>query len=70
VIDGVTGRSVPIDPHAFVSTGLEMLGDLPALQVMGRAGAAHARARLTFDRQLSSTLQLYDRLAASTGGRL
>lgn len=63
VIEGVTGRSTPIDRQAFVAAAVEFLADRPKLEEMGRAAAAHVRATLKFDDQVARTLDLYRRLA-------
>ena len=64
VVEGVTGRSTPIDRVAFTAAAAGFLADRDALRRMGTAAAAHARAHLTFDRQLRETVALYRRLAA------
>jgi glycosyltransferase involved in cell wall biosynthesis len=63
VVENVTGRSVPIDRDAFLNTAVEMLRDRAALGRLGAAAAGHVRKRLTFDRQLAQTVELYERLA-------
>lgn len=70
VVEGVTGRSTPIDHDAFIRAAAEFLGDREALRRMGHAAAEHVRANLTFDHQVTRTLDLYARLAnMSPGGR-
>ena len=64
IVEGVTGRSVPIDRQAFVAAALDFLGDRGALQRMGTAAARHVREHLTFARQFERTLALYRRLVA------
>lgn len=65
IIEGVTGRSIPIERTTFVQAAIKFLSDRPALQRMGQAAAEHVRKHLTIDQQLSATLQLYDRLVAA-----
>ncbi len=63
VVEGITGRSVPIDRSAFVQAAVEMLQLPPeALARMGQAAAAHVRAHLSFERQVDDTIALYRRL--------
>ncbi|MGA2583500.1 MAG: glycosyltransferase family 4 protein [Tepidisphaeraceae bacterium] len=62
IIEGVTGRSVPIDRPTFVKAAIEFLADLPALRRMGQAAAQHVRQNLTFDRQVRDMISLYRRL--------
>ena len=63
VVEHVTGRSVPIDHDAFLNAAVVLLNDRDALARMGAAAARHVREHLTFDRQLSETVALYNRLA-------
>ena len=63
VVEDVTGRSVPIDHDAFIDASVRMLSDPGALKRMGQAAARHVREKLTFDRQLAQTVELYRRLA-------
>jgi glycosyltransferase involved in cell wall biosynthesis len=62
IVEGVTGRSTPIDHDAFVSAAVAFLADRDALHRMGRAAASHVRERLMFDRQVGQTLELYREL--------
>jgi len=62
IIEGITGRSVPIDREAFVDASIEFLADKSALALMGVAAAEHVRRDLTFDRQFEQTVSLYRRL--------
>ena len=64
IIEGVTGRSTPIQRTAFVSAAIEFLSDRASLRKMGAAGAAHVREHFPFERQVSETMALYERLAA------
>ena len=64
IIEGVTGRSVPIDHDAFIRAAIEFLNDRQELQKMGTAAADHIRSHYTFDQQVQSTIELYRRLAA------
>ena len=59
IVEGVTGRSVPIDHGAFVKAAVEFLADKPALRQMGHEAGAHVRRHLTFDQQVKRTVQLY-----------
>ncbi|MEX0775666.1 MAG: glycosyltransferase family 4 protein [Phycisphaeraceae bacterium] len=65
VIEGVTGRSAPIQREAFVEAAVAMLADSPALARMGQAAAQHVRQHLTFQRQMQETLSLYRTLINS-----
>lgn len=62
IVEGVTGRSVPVDREAFLGAAAEFLADREELSRMGQAAAEHVRANLTFDHQLDRTLTLYRRL--------
>ncbi len=64
ILEGVTGRSTPIDRDAFVKTALGVI-NLPAAQrrAMGAAASAHIHAHYTLDRQIKQTVDLYRRLA-------
>jgi glycosyltransferase involved in cell wall biosynthesis len=63
IIEGVTGRSVPIDHDAFLDAAVRMLADRASLGRVGAAASAHVREHFTFDKQLAATLDLYRRLA-------
>ncbi len=65
VVENGTGRSTPIDRHAFVSAAATFLTDPDPLRQLGRRAAQHVRQRLTFDRQLSETIALYRQLIAA-----
>jgi glycosyltransferase involved in cell wall biosynthesis len=65
IIEGVTGRSVPIDHDAFLRAAAEFLSDRPALARMGAAAADHVRQNLSFERQVEQTIDLYRRLIAA-----
>jgi putative colanic acid biosynthesis acetyltransferase WcaF len=65
IVEGVTGRSVPIDHDAFLRAAAEFLSDRAALVRMGSAAAEHVRQHLTFKRQVQSTIELYRRLIAA-----
>jgi glycosyltransferase involved in cell wall biosynthesis len=65
IIEGVTGRSTPIDRDAFIDAAILMLHDVEGLKRMGAAAARHVHGTLTYDRQLSQTIELYSHL----GGR-
>ena len=64
IIEGTTGRSVPIDHQAFLHAATEFLSDKSSLQTMGIAAAAHIRRDFTFNRQLTETIAMYKRLTA------
>lgn len=63
IIEGVTGRSTPIDHDAFIAAAIEFLSDTAKLVEMGAAASAHVRANLTYDLQVARTLELYRRLS-------
>jgi len=63
IIEGITGQSVPIEKDQFIARALTLLADPVALRKMGHAAAAHARSSFSFERQLASTLKLYNNLA-------
>jgi glycosyltransferase involved in cell wall biosynthesis len=65
IVEGITGRSVPIQHDAFVRAALEMLGDEPAMRRMGAAAAQHIRGRFSFAQQVNDTIALYRRLIDS-----
>jgi len=62
IIEGTTGRSVAIDRSAFLQGATEFLSDKSSLQRMGIAAAEHIRRNFTFNRQLSETIAMYQRL--------
>jgi glycosyltransferase involved in cell wall biosynthesis len=62
IVEGVTGRSVEIDRAAFVREAMEFLSDRDGLRRMGISAAEHIRRNFTFERQLTQTLALYERL--------
>jgi len=62
IVEGVTGRAVPIDRPAFLAAALNFLSDQPALARMGEAAARHIREHFTFSSQSHHTLALYRRL--------
>ncbi|MGH7178436.1 MAG: glycosyltransferase family 4 protein [Tepidisphaeraceae bacterium] len=59
IVEGITGRSVPIDHDQFVQASVDFLTDTDALRRMGRAGADLVREKFSFGLQLSRTLDLY-----------
>jgi len=65
IIEGVTGRSAPIDKSAFLAAAVTLLGDRATLPEMGRHAADHIRQHFTFDLQFQNTLTLYDELLAA-----
>jgi glycosyltransferase involved in cell wall biosynthesis len=62
IIEGITGRSCEINRDAFIAAAIEFLSQPAELKRMGEAAAAHVRANLTFDLQVTRTLELYQRL--------
>jgi glycosyltransferase involved in cell wall biosynthesis len=70
IIEGITGRSTPIDRQAFLQAAIEFLSDKPSLQRMGIAAAEHIRRNFTFERQLSETIEMYKRLTKPARSRL
>jgi glycosyltransferase involved in cell wall biosynthesis len=68
IIEGVTGRSVPVDHDAFVRGACEFLEDRRTLARMGQASARHVREHLTFQKQLDRTLALYRSLIRTRRG--
>ena len=65
IVEGVTGRSIPIERTTFVQAAIKFLSDRSELQRMGEGAAEYVRKHLTIERQLSSTLDLYHRLIAA-----
>lgn len=65
IIEGVTGRSVPIDHDAFLDAAVVMLRDRDALSCMGLAAAKHLRDNFTFEKQVEQTIELYRRLSGT-----
>lgn len=65
IIEGVTGRSTPINRAAFVAAAKNFLGDVPALRIMGAAAAKHVRQNFSFQKQYERMMELYGRLAAT-----
>ena len=63
IVEGETGRSVPLDESAFAGAAAEMLSDPTALRRLGATAAAHVRDHFTFDRQVERTIALYRSLA-------
>jgi glycosyltransferase involved in cell wall biosynthesis len=69
IVEGVTGRSVPIDRDAFIEDSVRFLRDREALRRMGSAAACHVREHLTFEQQLGKTLALYSRMIHASQAR-
>ena len=69
IVDGITGRSVPIDHDAFVAEAGRLLADRAGLARMGSAAAEHVRRHLPFDRQVADTVALYRRLCDGQRGK-
>jgi len=65
ILEGVSGRSVPIDRPQFVASAVEFLSDLSALRRMGAAAAQHVRTKFAFDLQLARTIDLYRTLSCT-----
>jgi glycosyltransferase involved in cell wall biosynthesis len=66
IVEGLTGRSTPVDRAAFVSAAVAFLSDRDALRRMGKAAAEHVRRSLTFDRQYRQTVDLYRSMVAAS----
>jgi glycosyltransferase involved in cell wall biosynthesis len=64
IVEGVTGRSVEIDRDKFVSSAVKFLADRASLKNMGTSAANHIRANFPLDRQIDSTIRLYEELKA------
>lgn len=62
IIEGITGRSVPIDHQAFLEAATEFLADQSSLLRMGTAAAEHIRKNFTFNRQRTKTIAMYKQL--------
>lgn len=67
IVEGVTGRSVPINRKSFVAAAIEFLSDRPALATQGRAAAEYVRRNFTLDRQIDATIELYRRMQGTAG---
>jgi glycosyltransferase involved in cell wall biosynthesis len=65
IVEGVTGRSTPIDHDAFIAAAKDFLADGEALGRMGQAAAEHIRRSFTFDEQVERTIELYRHLIAA-----
>ncbi|MGE5765235.1 MAG: glycosyltransferase [Mycobacterium leprae] len=67
VVDGKTGVHIPPrDPDAIAAALTELLPDVERRRAYGAAGSRRARARYSWGRIASATLQVYDELAAPT----
>jgi glycosyltransferase involved in cell wall biosynthesis len=67
VLDGVTGLLVPARAPEALSVRLrELLDDPERRAAMGRAGAAHARERYSWERIAAETEAVYEDLTAGT----
>jgi len=62
IVEGVTGRSAPIERTTFVQSAIRLLSERSALVEMGEAAAQQVREKLTFEQQLTDTLALYRKL--------
>ncbi len=62
IVEGVNGRATAVEHEAFVKAALEMLVDEAGLAVMRAPAAAWIRERFTFQKQLKSTVELYEML--------
>jgi glycosyltransferase involved in cell wall biosynthesis len=65
IVEGVTGKSVPINHGAFVVGAVDFLRDRAALIRMGRAARQRIEEHFTFDRQTSDMLKLYEQLESA-----
>ena len=65
VVDGVTGRLVPVgDPGALATALLEVIADPARGREMGAAGRRRFLERFTDDRMVENTLRVYAELRA------
>jgi glycosyltransferase involved in cell wall biosynthesis len=65
VVHGTTGVHIPPrDPDAIAAVLAELLPDADRRRAYGAAGARRARARYSWSRIASATLEVYDELAA------
>ena len=62
IVEGVTGRSIPIERDAFIAAAIEFMCDRAKLTEMGHAAAQHVREHFPFERQVAQTVELYRRL--------
>jgi glycogen(starch) synthase len=62
IIEGVTGRSVPVDRKLFVAEALKFLADRENLEKMGQGAAELIRSEFTLDRQIDRTIELYRKI--------
>jgi glycosyltransferase involved in cell wall biosynthesis len=62
VAENQTGRSTPINRESFVAAAVMLASDRELLQRMRPTAAAHIRKHFTFEKQVRSTLELYNRL--------
>jgi L-malate glycosyltransferase len=64
VEDGVTGRVVPAgDPQSLAAALLDLLGDAPRREAMGRAGRRRFEERFTDAHMVDATLAVYEEIA-------
>ncbi len=62
ILEGQTGRSTRIDHDDFLQHALSFLSNLSELRRMGERAAQHVREHLTYEKQLTATVDLYRRL--------
>lgn len=62
IIEGITGKTTPVDQKAFVAAAVDFLSDRAALEKMGRAASEHIRTHFTLQRQIDQTIALYERM--------
>jgi glycosyltransferase involved in cell wall biosynthesis len=65
IVEGITGKSTPINRQAFVTAAVEFLADDEGLRQMSQGAAQLARESFSFTRQLDATMALYRKLAAN-----
>ncbi|MBL4702463.1 MAG: glycosyltransferase family 4 protein [Phycisphaeraceae bacterium] len=63
IVENQTGLSIPVDHDLFMTKAMSFLSDRVQLAMMGTQAAMHVREHLSFDQQVTGTLELYQRLA-------
>jgi len=63
IIENQTGLSVPVDHDLFMTQAMSFLSNPVQLARMGTQAAAYVREHLSFEQQVTGTLELYQRLA-------
>lgn len=67
VVEGATGKSVPIEHDTFVAAAIAFLSNAEALKSMGALACKHVHEHFSFDRQLRDTIDLYRSLVKLQG---